>query len=152
LLFGKFGIKPEPAEELFCLTEIFTEVIFLFTRYFAIIRWQVSENMEINFTPKTRAGKWAMRFTIAFAALYLVSVGIVGLTQKQINGEIIMDSWVQPFLAVFGISAIVCGILAFIFGMLSFIKYKEKTIFIYIALLVGFLVLSFILGEFLIPH
>lgn len=108
--------------------------------------------MKKDFMPKTRLGKWSVRFGASFAALYLVSVIIVGLSQKQIGEEFIMNPIARPFLIVAGLLAMASGVLAFFTGIISFVKYKERSVFVYVTIFLGFLAVAFIIGEFLFPH
>jgi hypothetical protein len=51
-------------------------------------------------------------------------------------------------IAAFGIS----GIAAFVTGLISMIKSKERSILVFLAAVVGLYALIFFLGEFLFPH
>ena len=47
---------------------------------------------------------------------------------------------------------IVVGVAAFVTGLISIIKGKERSILVFIGTLVGVFALIFVLGEFLFPH
>lgn len=108
--------------------------------------------MKKDFKPKTRLGKWSAGFGAAFVALYLFSIIIVGLTQKQIGEEVIMNPLARPFLIATGLLAMASGLLAFFAGIISFVKYKERSVFVYITVFIGLLAVAFLIGEFLLPH
>jgi hypothetical protein len=46
----------------------------------------------------------------------------------------------------------VCGVAAFVTGLIGIIKSKERSILVYLAILIGLEILVFGLGEFLAPH
>jgi hypothetical protein len=46
----------------------------------------------------------------------------------------------------------ISGISAFFTGIIGILKSKERSVLVFIAVLIGFFILVFILGEFLFPH
>ena len=108
--------------------------------------------MKLNFLPKTSLGKWSVGFGMALVALFLFSAILAGLSQQKTGNEIIINPIARPFLIIGGLLAVASGLSAFFTGIVSFVKYKERSIFIYITTFIGFLVVMFLLGEFLIPH
>ena len=98
--------------------------------------------------PKTRLGKWSVGFVILFFLLLATGMFVVSVF-KQRGGETIFDNLAIsiPMLGS-GVSAIA----AFFIGALSIWKYKERSIFVFVACLIGLFVLIFVLGEILVPH
>lgn len=60
--------------------------------------------------------------------------------------------WSQPALAVPITLAGVCGISSFFFGLYSVIKQKEKSLLVFLSILIGGFVLLFVSGEIFSPH
>ena len=102
--------------------------------------------------PKTRLGKWSAVFAAAFVAFFLLSPILMLLNQQQIGNETTMDTLLRPFLIVVGLAAMASGLLAFFTGVISLVKYKERSALIYITTFIGLLAVFFLLGEFLVPH
>lgn len=46
----------------------------------------------------------------------------------------------------------ISGIVAFFTGMAAIIKRKERSVFVFLATIIGLLVLFFVLGEIIFPH
>src|SRR4030042_1153445 len=96
--------------------------------------------MRISILPKSSLGRWSVGLATAFI---LLSILFAVLT--RLGGE------PGPFALIF-IANIVIGIsfiAAFIAGLISIIKRKERSILVFLAVLVGFGALLFFLGEFL---
>ena len=98
--------------------------------------------------PKTRLGKWSVGLVILFFFLLATGIFVVSVF-RQTGGETIFDNLAIsiPMLGS-GVSAIA----AFFIGALSIWKYKERSIFVFVACLIGLFVLIFVLGEVLYPH
>jgi len=103
--------------------------------------------MKINFIPRTILGKWSIGliifFFLSFATLQLFIVygerGGVGFFSNL-------------KLAISALFAGVCSILSFFTGIAAVIRRKERSILVFFATGIGFLVLLFVLGEILFPH
>lgn len=105
--------------------------------------------MKKNFLPKTRLGKWSMWFGVGFAAYMLfISPILMALNQKPAG----WNAWVRPFTIALSLAVMASGLLAFVTGLISFFKYKERAVLIYITIFIGLLAVLFLLGEFLFPH
>lgn len=88
--------------------------------------------MKTTFTPGTRSGKWAVVLSLAF--VILISLKIIGT---------------MP-LPTFAIAAI--GLLGFIVAVYAFFSSKERSVLIYLPILVGLVIIFWIAAEFLFPH
>ena len=108
--------------------------------------------MKLAFFPKTVLGKWSLRSAAVFLTLFVFSLVMVGLSQRQEGEEFMMKPAVRFFLIVEGLLAMVSGLAAFFLGIVSIVKHKERSVLIYLAAFVGLLTLLFLLGEFLFPH
>jgi len=108
--------------------------------------------MKLAFFPKTRLGKWSLRSATVFLTLFVFSLVMVGLSQRQEGEEFMMKPAVRFFLIVEGLLAMVSGLAAFFLGIVSIVKHKERSVLIYLGTFVGLLALLFLLGEFLFPH
>jgi hypothetical protein len=93
--------------------------------------------------PKTTLGKWSFGLAIAFAVLMMAPWFL-----SRIISEII----VIPFGFSFGTLAIISGVAALVTGLISTLKYKERSLLVFLSMLLGLCALVFIIGEFVVPH
>ncbi|MGD0353113.1 MAG: hypothetical protein ABSB38_06420 [Dehalococcoidia bacterium] len=103
--------------------------------------------MRIDVLPKTSLGKWSVGLIAAFI-LFLV-LFIILVVSGQRGGETFFSNLlltVPMFLAG------TCGVAAFVTGLIGIIKSKERSILVFLAIFIGFDILVFCLGEFLVPH
>jgi hypothetical protein len=96
--------------------------------------------MRISILPKSSLGIWSVVLAAAFILLLIVFVVLT-----RLGGE--PGPFVLIFLANFLIG--ISFIAAFITGLISIIKSKERSILVFLAVLLGFCALLFYLGEFL---
>lgn len=97
--------------------------------------------------PKTPLGKWSVGLIIAFFLLFAVGSNIA-----KTHGGASQTFFSNPIISIPMLSAGASAIAAFFTGIASIIKKRERSILVYIATVIGFLVLWFVLGEALVPH
>ena len=105
------------------------------------------KNMRIKFIPKTFLGKLSVILIMAFLFLFIIFQLLVFAGQR--GGETFFDNLlltIPIFLA--GIFAIA----AFVTGLISIIKNKERAVLVYIITLIGLFILWFVVGEIVVPH
>lgn len=98
--------------------------------------------------PKTRFGKWSVGLIIAFFLLLATGIFVVSVLGQR-GGETIFDN---PVISIPMLVAGASAIAAFFTGIVAIIKNKERSIFCFVATLIGLLVLIFVLGEILVPY
>jgi len=103
--------------------------------------------MRIHFKPTTTLGKWSAWLIFAFA-VSLASFGIL-VASGQRGGDTFFSN---PILTIPILIAATSGIAAFITGLVSIVKRKERSISVYLAVVFGFITLVFVLGEIIFPH
>jgi hypothetical protein len=99
------------------------------------------------FIPTTVLGKWSVGLLIIFFLLFVLLQLLVFLGQR--GGNTLTDNL---FLAILGILMAISGIAAFFTGIISIIKSKERSILVFLATIIGFLILFFVAGEIMVPH
>ena len=96
--------------------------------------------MRISILPKSPLGKWSVGLGIPTLLLFtyplLARIGRVA----------------SFIAAYFNMVLIISGITALIIGLIATIKNKERSILVFLAILLGLFDLIFVLGEFLFPH
>ena len=102
--------------------------------------------------PKTRFGKWSVLLIVVFFVLFILVQIIAAVGRGQ--GAFERDSFniYQILIPSTIIPAGISGLCAFFCGIWAIIKYKERSILVFISTAVGFLALDFVLGEILFPH
>lgn len=108
--------------------------------------------MRGHFVPKTNLGKWSVRLIIAFFLLFILTQIIAAVGRGQ--GAFDSDSFniYQILIPITIIPAGICGIAAFITGIIGVAKSKERSVLVFLATAIGLFVLIFVLGEILVPH
>jgi hypothetical protein len=95
--------------------------------------------------PSTLLGWWS----VALAATSVV-LNIINATVFMPSTE--MAPWRQVVLPFYGIVMLLCGLVAGIVGLIAVLRQHERSCLVWLTILSGFMVLFFVLGEFLVPH
>ena len=103
--------------------------------------------MRVHFKPKTNLGKWSAWLIVAFA-VSMTSFGIL-VASGQRGGDTFFSN---PILTIPVLIAATSGIAAFITGIISIVRRKERSISVYVAVAFGLITLVFVLGEIIFPH
>ena len=103
--------------------------------------------MKIYFIPRTQWGKWSAGLLGGFFLFFLLMNLLVALGQE--GGDTLFDNLALSIPAIFGG---LCGVSAFFFGTYSIFKQQERSVLVFLATLIGFLILVFLIGEFTTPH
>ncbi len=103
--------------------------------------------MKFTILPKTAPGKWSIWLTVGLVLFFVIMLLMVAAGQR--GGETFFSNLA---LAVPGFLAAICGIAAFFTGIIAIIKSKERSGLVFLAVIIGFQVLMFCLGEVLSPH
>jgi len=103
--------------------------------------------MKIIFTPKTSLGRWSIKLIalfFAFLGLFFLFVGL-----EESGGHTFFSNFK---LSLSILAAGISGVSSFLTGSIGIIKNKERAIFVWLATLMGFFVLFWIIAEILFPH
>ena len=103
--------------------------------------------MRVHFKPKTNLGKRSAWLIVAFA-VSMASFGIL-VASGQRGGDTFFSN---PILTIPVLIAATSGIAAFITGIISIVRRKERSISVYVAVAFGLITLVFVLGEIIFPH
>ena len=96
--------------------------------------------MRITILPKSSLGRWSVGLAAAFILLSILFAVLTRLVGEP-----------GPFALIFIVNVVIgiSFIAAFVTGLVSIIKSRERSIIVYLAMLVGFGALLFYLGSFL---
>ena len=106
-----------------------------------------NELMRVRFKPTTDLGKWSAWLIVAFAIL--LGVFFILVASGQRGGDTFFSN---PILTVPILLAATSGIAAFITGLISVVKRKERSVAVVLAIVFGLFVILFALGEVIFPH
>ena len=104
-------------------------------------------SMRISLLPQSALGKWSVRLLTAFAVFFAAFELLVASGQR--GGETFFSNLA---LTIPILLAGTSGVLAFVTGLIGVIRNRERSILVFVAMLVGFLVLLFCIGEVVFPH
>ena len=106
-----------------------------------------NELMRIHFKPTTTLGKRSAWLIFTFA-VSLASFGIL-VASGQRGGDTFFSN---PILTIPVLIAATAGISAFITGLISIVRSRERSVSVYVAVAFGLITLVFVLGEIIFPH
>jgi hypothetical protein len=103
---------------------------------------------KVHFVPRTYLGKWSVGMIVA-GLLFFTFANIIAGLQGPRADQTIFDN---PLLSVPMILAGLSVISSFFTGVIGMIWRRERAVLVFISSLIGFLLLVFLIGEFLVPH
>jgi hypothetical protein len=103
--------------------------------------------MKVKFKPESAWGKWSIRLIVAFFIFLGLFALAIGLGAR--GGATYFSNLT---LAIPFTIAWVCAIGSFGVGLASVIKQKERSVFVFLAIGLGLLILLWVLAEVLFPH
>lgn len=104
--------------------------------------------MKITFLPTTKLGKCTIGLIISLILFFLLAAAIATLG-RQTGGDTLTAN---NYIAIPMLLAAVSGVSAFMIGLIAVLKYKERSLIVFLSIFIGLNILVFILGEFLTPH
>jgi len=96
--------------------------------------------MKIDFSPKTINGKRSVWLSIFF-----ILIGIF----LYVSAELLHIITSDILVSIFAIIAVIAQIASLVLGVTAVFKYKDHSILVYSAILLGIVVLLFIYGDML---
>ncbi|HAA85005.1 MAG TPA: hypothetical protein DCE14_01465 [Kosmotogaceae bacterium] len=108
--------------------------------------------MKISIMPRTKNGRMSVRLIVLFA-VFLTAFNI--LAHFDVGGSACPQAdrfFDYSVLAGTLILAGASGILSLVFGTISVLKNRERSILVFLSAGLGAFILWFALGEILIPH
>jgi len=104
--------------------------------------------------PKSNLGKWSVGLILAMFILFVIGSSLTNSLYESVpaSGTIFQDIISRPALAISMLVGFGAGISAFVTGLISIIKQKERAVLVYGSTLVGAALTLFLIAEFLFPH
>ena len=103
--------------------------------------------------PETSAGKWSTWLLLVFLVLFIIAqiIAAVGRDRGAFETGDLNNTYITSILRII-IPAGISAIAAFVLGLVSTIKFEERSWLVYLSIVLGFLVLSLVFGEFLFEY
>lgn len=95
--------------------------------------------------PSTRLGRWSVGLAAVFVVLFLINA-IVFMPAT------VEAPWRQVLLPLYGFAMLACGLAAGVAGLVAVIRWRERSWLVGLSMLPALLVITLVLGEFLVPH
>lgn len=104
--------------------------------------------------PKTRTGKWSVWLVPAMVLLFFIGFSLADTlyAATPAGDTIFADIVSRPALALSMLVGFGAGVSAFVIGLISLIKQKERSALVFISTLIGAALTVFLIAEFLFPH
>lgn len=104
--------------------------------------------------PKTKLGTWSIVLIVLMpAAIFIGSLLADTLYASVHSGDTILkDIVIRPFIALTMLTGMAFGIAAFIIGMISIIRQKERAFLVYLSTVIGALLILFLIAEIFSDH
>ena len=104
--------------------------------------------------PKSNLGKWSVGLIVAMFILFFVGMSFTNTLYESVpaGGTLLKDIVSRPVLAISMLAGMASGISAFVTGLITILKRKERAVLVYASTLVGAALTLFLIGEILFPH
>lgn len=104
--------------------------------------------------PKTRTGKWSVLLIPAMVLLFFIGFSLADTlyASTSAGGTILKDIRARPALALSMLTGFGAGISAFVIGLVSLIKYRERALLVFISTLIGAALTIYLIAELLPPY
>ncbi len=104
--------------------------------------------------PITALGKWSVGLIVAMPILFIIGSFLANSLYTSIpaGDTILADIAARPALALTMLAGMAAGISAFITGLLAIIRRKDNALLIYVASVIGALLVLLLASEILFPH
>ena len=105
-------------------------------------------------TPTTILGKLSLVLIVLMPILFVAGGSLTNLLYASVpaGNTIKEDIAGRPALALIMLAGMLSGVSAFAVGLLAIIRQKERSPLVYVATILGAMLLVFLAGEFLFPH
>lgn len=104
--------------------------------------------------PKNTLGKWSLILIVVMPVLMFIGSSLTNTLYEGVSsGDTIpQDLLARPLLATLMLAGFGCGIAAFVTGLITIIKDKERAALVFISTLLGALVIVYLILEIAFPH
>jgi hypothetical protein len=109
---------------------------------------------SLRIIPGTALGKWSVILIITMPLLFVIGSSFTNTLYESIpaGNTILADIAARPLLALTMLVGMAAGVVAFILGLTSIIKNKERALLVYFSTLIGGLLILYLIGEVVFPH
>ncbi len=105
--------------------------------------------MRISILPKTSLGRWSVGLAAVFFLLYVLLQTFYASVHRN---PVPNPGPPSPVIPIAVVTDYISGIVSLVAGLISIIKSKERSFFVFLVVAVGFFTFIFLLGEILFEH
>jgi len=105
--------------------------------------------VRISILPKSSLGRWSVGLAGAFILLFVIFQTFAAFVRRN---PVPNPGPPSPVIFMAVVADYISGVAAFVTGLISIIKSKERSILVFLVVVIGFLALLFLLGEVIFPH
>lgn len=103
--------------------------------------------------PQSTIGKIAVLLILSMFGLFYAGASSVGLYDDVASGDsILADILARPLVAVSMLAGFVSGLTSFGLGLTALFKKKDHAFLVYVALVIGAMLIVLLIGEIVSPH
>jgi hypothetical protein len=104
--------------------------------------------------PRNAIAKWSLGLIIAMPILFYIGMTLTGTLYEGVSSgdTLLADISARPALALSMLLGMACGISAFVTGMISITKHRERGILVYASTIIGAALILFLAAEVIWPH
>ena len=104
--------------------------------------------------PKTVLGWWTVGLIVAMPILFVIGSSFSDSIYESVPAgkTLLADLTARPFLALTMLGGMVTGVTAFIIGLFTILKQKERALLVYLSTLIGGLTFLFLISEIVFSH
>lgn len=109
---------------------------------------------NLTLLPKTKQGWWSLGLIMAMPVLVFIGSTFTNTLYPSVpaGDSILEDIAARPALAITSLAGIAAGILAFIVGLMAILRQKERGLLVFLATLIGALLLFALAAQGLFPQ
>ena len=104
--------------------------------------------------PRKALGFWSVGLIIVMPILFVIGSSFSDSIYESVPAgkTILADIGARPILALTMLTGMATGVSAFITGLISILKHKERTVLVYLSTILGGLFILYLIAELAFPH
>lgn len=112
------------------------------------------QRQRLQVFPATLLGRWSVGLVVVMPLLFILGGSLADSLYRTVpaGGTILGDIAARPALALTMLLGLLCGVAAFVTGLVAILRQKERSAMVFVATAVGALLLFFLAGELVSPH
>ncbi len=104
--------------------------------------------------PKTALGKWSLILVVLMPVLLMIGPSFANTLYAGVSAgdNLLQDIAARPLLALSMVAGFACGAAAFITGLITILKDKERAMLVFLSTIIGAVTTILIIGQMIFPE